>query len=100
MKFYDFDNDGDFDALLSGIAQIDNFNNWDDFHFFLEIQYNTGDIHHPQFGPRESIFESFPYPHGYFLPSPGDLNDDGITDFIVGADIDYIGNQTFYISKA
>jgi|GEM_PF-3396550 len=97
--FYDYDGDGDQDLLLSGLDQITSFDSWNDIHFFLEMQENIGDNHNPQFAPRDSIFEMLTLPRGYFLPSIGDLNNDGMPDFILGSDIDYIGNQTFLYAK-
>ncbi|MGB4850381.1 MAG: T9SS type A sorting domain-containing protein [Saprospiraceae bacterium] len=96
ISFHDYDNDGDLDLFITGLDSIDNVSNlkWENFHFFIELQRNTGDAHHPQFGDRESIFEDFPYPVGYFFASPGDLNDDHTTDFITSSSIDYIGNET------
>lgn len=99
IYFYDYDHDGDEDLLLSGLAETTGFESWDDFIFFMEIQYNTGTAESPQFGERTPLFDNFPYPRGYFAPAVGDLNNDGISDFISGADIDFIGNQHFYYLK-
>ena len=70
VMFFDYDGDGDLDILHSGIASLDDVENfeWSNVHYFLEIQENIGDAHNPQFGPRQSIFENFPFPEGYFFP--------------------------------
>src|SRR5687767_14077161 len=99
VQFYDYDHDGDQDLLLTGLDWIEHINSWDGIHFFIEIQTNIGDAQHPQFGPRDSIFEDFPYPHGYFSYGIGDLNADHIPDLVAGADIDWIGNQSFSYMK-
>lgn len=94
IMFYDYDGDGDLDAFLSGLDFIDDFENWEGFHFFIEMQVNVGTKYAPQFSDRVAIVDPFPYPVGYFLSTIGDLNADGKPDFIIGVNTDpYIGTQ-------
>jgi hypothetical protein len=93
--FYDYDDDGDLDLFLTGLDYFDNVANlkWINIHFFIQMQENTGDRKHPQFGARQDIFQQFPYPVGYFFATGGDLNDDHKMDIITAADIDIIGDE-------
>ncbi len=92
IKFYDFDGDGDYDIMLTGLDYTDNVPQlqWKNLHFFVDVQINTGTPYAPQFSARDS-FMHFPFPVGYFFLSPGDLNADGLQDFITTADIDFVG---------
>ncbi len=94
--FYDYNGDGDQDLFLTGLDYFDDVPspNWSNVHFFIEMQENTGDASHPAFGPRQDIFQQFPFPRGYFFASGGDLDDDADMDLMTAADIDYIGNET------
>jgi len=96
LMFSDYDEDGDQDLLISGLDYIDDVDTlrWENIHYFIEMQENIGDKWNPQFAERTPVSADFPYPLGLFFPTTGDLNDDGMTDFIVSADVDYIGNRT------
>ncbi len=96
LMFNDYDGDGDLDVFHTGLdflGDIDTFD-WEDIHYFIEMQENIGDRWNPEFAERMDIFEEFPFPVGYFFPSAGDLNNDGKLDFIVSANVDEIGNRT------
>src|SRR5688572_1180817 len=96
LMFTDFDDDGDYDILISGLDYIDDVDTirWENIHYFLEIQENTGDRWNPQYAIRANVSMDFPFPLGFFFPTVGDLNNDGLTDFIVSANVDFIGNRT------
>ncbi len=97
IMFYDYDGDGDLDLFQSGMGAITDFDNltWENMPYFIDYQENIGDKSHPQFGPRVTAFNgNFPFPTGFFFPSIGDLNMDGKVDFIISANVDYIGNRT------
>src|SRR5688572_12838241 len=93
--FFDYDFDGDQDLFQTGLDYVDNVPQleWENLHFFLKVQENTGDKSNPVFSAPEDFDSDFPFPVGYFFPTMGDLNQDSIADFIVNADIDHIGNQ-------
>src|SRR5687768_13168732 len=96
IMFTDYNDDGDYDLLISGLDYIDDVDTirWENIHYFLEIQENIGDKWNPQFAQRTPVSENFPFPLGFFFPTAGDLNNDGMTDFIVSANVDFIGNRT------
>lgn len=101
VMFSDFDNDGDLDVFYSGLDSIDEVEEpgWNNIHYFLEMQENTGDVNTPQFGQREALFDDFPFQEGYFFPCAGDLNSDGMVDFIIYGAVDFIGNRTMIYAK-
>ncbi len=96
IMFYDIDGDHDLDLFLTGLDYFDDVDpmGWEHMHWFIEMQENTGDRWNPQFGERVEVFNNFPYPLGYFLPSIGDLNDDQKPDFMINGVVDFIGNRT------
>ncbi|MBK9733580.1 MAG: T9SS type A sorting domain-containing protein [Saprospiraceae bacterium] len=100
--FYDVDADGDQDAILIGISKRDSvkYLSFENIHYFIDVQENIGDRWHPSFKTRKPFMNNFPYPNGYFFPSIGDLNHDGMPDFIVSSGIDSFRNlQTLYYER-
>lgn len=94
--FFDYDFDGDQDMFQTGLDYFENVSqpDWEHLHFFLKVQENIGNKSDPVYAPPVNFDDNFPFPVGYFSPSSGDLNQDNIADFIVGVDIDDIGNQS------
>ncbi len=88
--FYDTDSDEDLDAILVGIDSINIVPGWNysDIKYFIDVQENTGTKLKPAFATRKPYSIHFPYPNGIFAPSIGDLNHDGLIDFIVCCDVD------------
>ncbi len=100
--FYDMDADGDQDAILVGIDSVDKVDNvaFNNIHYFMEIQENTGDRWHPSFKTRKPFMDNFPFPNGYFYPSIGDLNNDKMPDFIVSSGVDsFLNLQTLLYQR-
>ncbi|MBK8701193.1 MAG: T9SS type A sorting domain-containing protein [Saprospiraceae bacterium] len=85
LLFNDIDGDGDKDVLMAGIDSVDKAAQltYKSITYFLDVQENIGSKYNPVFAPRQSYMQNFPYPDGYFIPSIGDLNHDGLLDFIV-----------------
>ncbi|MBK7428993.1 MAG: T9SS type A sorting domain-containing protein [Saprospiraceae bacterium] len=102
IMFFDFDGDDDLDLFLIGIDVIDpDFEQgWESITYFIEMQENVGDTWNPEFAERKEVFSDFPFPLGYFFPSVGDLNGDKKADFIVSAEVDFIGNRTLTYIKS
>lgn len=96
IMFFDIDGDHDLDLFLTGLDYFDDVDpmGWEHMHWFIEMQENIGDRWNPQFGERVEVFNNFPYPLGYFLPSMGDLNDDQKQDFMINGVVDFIGNRS------
>ncbi len=80
--FHDMDNDSDVDLIMAGIDSFD-LTEGLSVTFFLDYQLNLGTSSEPMFGPRQS-FEDFKYPSFIFLPTAGDLNNDGRIDIVAG----------------
>ena len=96
IMFFDYDQDEDLDLLIVGLDYFDDADpiGWENIHYFIELQENTGDKWNPQFAVRSTVFENFPFPLGYFFPAAGDLDDDGTVDFIINAIVNFFGERT------
>ena len=102
LIFYDLDNDGDKDAIVTGIDSIDFTGDFgfDKVKYFILYQENIGNKRSPSFGPPKPIIDKFPFPNGYFFPAIGDLNNDGKPDFMVSSGLDSINRvQTLYYQR-
>lgn len=90
--FFDGDGDGDMDLAIMGISNIDTTSVSIQFNinYFLRYQENIGNKTAPMYAPREDKFSLFQYPEkgGFMLPASGDLNSDGLIDFVISAEID------------
>lgn len=94
VMFFDFDGDSDLDLFLTGIDYVDDTENWESLHYFIEMQENIGDKWNPQFADRVEPFANFPFPLGYFFPAIGDVNNDGNPDFVVFGEVNFFGGRT------
>ena len=93
--FTDFDQDEDLDLILMGIDSIDFEQDffYKGITYFVDYQENVGDKKHPAFANRKPLLVDFPFVEGLFLPTIGDLDDDGRPDMVVIAEIDEIGSE-------
>lgn len=95
--FHDDDKDGDVDLTLAGIGVFDTTSNnvLFNINYFLEYQENIGNTSTPLYATREKKFQNFNYPDGgsFMVPAGGDLNNDGLIDFIVSAETDLYHTQ-------
>ena len=96
IMFVDYDGDEDLDLLIVGLDYLDDADpfTWENIHYFIELQENTGDKSNPHFADRVTVFDNFPFPLGYFFPAAGDLDDDGKVDFIINALVNFYGGRT------
>lgn len=89
--FYDIDNDGDKDAIITGIDSVDQ--NTQPFTFknityFVSMQENIGSRWSPVFKSREAAYPDLLQMTGFVYPAAGDLNGDHKPDFLVCCDAD------------
>lgn len=103
LLFTDRDKDGDQDLFLVTFG-LGNGGGFDlsNIIFFLEYQENIGTKTSPEFGPRVPAYDSIYIPNYLFLPDCGDLNGDGLPDFIAMADIELyseIQHLVIYLSN-
>ena len=100
--FYDRDGDGDQDLFLVYLALGESEDlDLSAFTYFIDYQENIGTKEAPEFSPRVEAFDTLYIPLGYFYPSCGDLNGDGIADLIAMAEVEYyseIQHLLFYLS--
>lgn len=102
LLFYDLEGDGDLDAVVTGIDNIDYSGNftYSKITYFIVVQENIGDKKHPVFAPRKPFMTDFPFPNGFFYPVIGDMNHDGKADFMVSSGLDKAKNlQTLYYER-
>lgn len=103
--FMDSDGDGDYDLYLMGLDEQDTnyYALVSQLRYFLEYQENTGGIQSPKFKDREHKFPNYQFPtgKGFMIPTTGDINGDGLTDFIVSSEVDLYDIQylQFQIQK-
>ena len=95
--FEDADQDGDVDLTLMGLAEQDttSISLLHNLRYFLEYQENNGNTTSPMFAAREKSYDNFQFPTGggFMIPDGGDLNNDGLIDFVVSAEIDIYNIQ-------
>ena len=67
--FFDYDFDGDQDLFQTGLDFFDDVPQleWENLHFFLKVQENTGDKLNPVFSAPVDFDSDFPFPVGYFF---------------------------------
>ncbi|NNF32488.1 MAG: hypothetical protein HKN68_00155, partial [Saprospiraceae bacterium] len=103
LMFIDRDQDGDQDLFLTslGLGESEELD-LTELTYNIEYQENIGTAKEPEFGQIAPAFDTLYIPFGYFYPSCGDLNGDGIPDFIAMAEEEYISeiqHLLFYISS-
>lgn len=89
--FYDFDNDGDKDAIIAGIDSIDQESQpftFKNITYFVSMQENIGNRWTPVFKTREAAYPDLLQMTGFVYPAAGDLNGDHKPDFLVCCDAD------------
>ena len=90
--FEDADQDGDQDLTLMGMEDQDTTSEsiLHNLRYFIEYQENTGNATSPMFASRTSPYDNFQLPTGagFMIPDGGDLNNDGLIDFVVSAETD------------
>lgn len=91
-EFFDVDGDDDLDLITAGLSPLDTEASSPQYQlrFFLSYQENVGDKFEPEFAERTNLFEQFvfPDPGSFLIPAAGDINNDGLVDFVVSSDVD------------